>query len=76
MVTNLSKIYRSNISVSFTGIAGPTGATKGKPVGLVFVGIKKGNKIMIRKFQFKNKGRIYIQKSTVKKTLELIIDFL
>ena len=76
MVTNLSKIYKSNISVSITGIAGPTGASQGKPVGLVFVGIKKGTKIMIKKFQFKNKGRIYIQRNTVKKTLKLIIDFL
>ena len=50
-----------------TGIAGPTGASQGKPVGLVFVGIKKGTKIMIKKFQFKNKGRIYIQRNTVKK---------
>ena len=41
MVKNLNKIARTNISVSITGVAGPKGGTKQKPVGLVFVGIKK-----------------------------------
>ena len=76
MVKNLNKISKTNISVSTTGIAGPSGGTKTKPVGLVYVGIKKGNKIGVKKYLFKNKGRVYIQKAAVNKSLELILSFL
>ena len=76
MAKNVSKIGKTNMSVSVTGIAGPSGGTKKKPVGLVYVGIKKGNKISIKKYLFKNKGRSYIQKATVNKCLGLILSAL
>ena len=76
MVKNLSKITKTNIYISITGIAGPSGGTKKKPVGLVYVGIKIGNKILVKKYLFKNKGRSYIQKATVNKSLGLILNAL
>ena len=76
MVKNLNKISKTNISISITGIAGPSGGTKIKPVGLVYVGIKKGNRTEVKKYLFKNKGRAYIQKAAVNKSLGLILSFL
>ena len=72
MVQNLSKISKSKINISITGIAGPSGGTKDKPVGLVYIGLIKGNKTIVSKNYFMKKERESIQNKTVEKCIKLI----
>ena len=76
MLKNLAKISKSQINVSITGIAGPKGGSKLKPVGLVFIGINYKGKNNIYKYLFLNKTRRSIQKASAKAVVDNLLSFI
>ena len=63
----------ADIGLSTTGIAGPTGGTPEKPVGLVYIGLSIKDKTIVKKFQFKG-NRLQNKESTCNAALELLLE--
>tara|TARA_B100000963_G_scaffold345085_1_gene348751 strand:+ start:186 stop:689 length:504 start_codon:yes stop_codon:yes gene_type:complete len=70
MAKNSLKMLKANLSIAVTGIAGPTGGTVDKPVGLVWIGIGTKEKIITNKYQF-NGNRLEIRQKTTYEALKL-----
>ena len=72
MLQGLQKIINTDVSVSITGIAGPSGGTKEKPVGMVYIGIKFKKDTEVYKFIFPGGNREKIRNFTLNKVFELL----
>jgi len=74
LATNIRKLSNVDIGIGITGIAGPTGGTPEKPVGLVYIGFSTKKETNVMKFTFKT-DRIDFKKKVLEKILQFLEDF-
>ncbi|MBM3248292.1 MAG: CinA family protein [Candidatus Omnitrophica bacterium] len=74
MAKNIRKIAKTDIGLGITGIAGPAGATKTKPVGLVYTALAAKNYRVCKKFRFKG-NRLSIKRKSSSAALKLLNDY-
>ncbi len=72
MLDGIKQLFCADFSLAISGIAGPTGGTKQKPVGTVIIGVKTKNNTLIEKVHFQG-DRNYIQKQALFYALKLLI---
>ncbi|ADY72993.1 CinA domain protein [Desulfurobacterium thermolithotrophum DSM 11699] len=82
MVLGVKKLMNTECAISTTGIAGPTGETPEKPVGLTYIGVSVGDRVEVFKFIFEDKDpdevarRNNRRRKTAKKALKLLVQML
>ena len=77
MASGLMKLTGADICISTTGIAGPTGGSANKPVGLMYVAIKSRYKSVVREFRLNPKlKRTKMKYKFTQCALEMLLDFL
>ncbi len=74
MAQSVRKLFKTDFGVSITGIAGPTGGTKTKPIGLTFVCVADKKKTLCRKFLFKG-SRTSIKTQATTQALKILLEF-
>ena len=72
MAASVRKILKTNFGVAITGIAGPTGGSKTKPVGLTFIAVATSQQILCKKFIFKG-SRLQIKSQAATQALQLLL---
>jgi nicotinamide-nucleotide amidase len=75
MAEGLRNRSKVDIGIATTGIAGPTGGTKEKPVGLVYIAISTEDLTQVNKFQFSG-SRLENKESTLNAALKMLLDLL
>jgi len=75
MATGCRNLFKCDIAVSITGIAGPGEGTAEKPVGLTYIGLATSRGIVSRRFQWKG-NRIQNKENSVRAAMEMILSTL
>ena len=76
MATGARQVSETDISIAVTGVAGPGGGTKEKPVGLVHIGCSSANLSKHKEMRFGEIGREKIRIATIDAAFELVLDVL
>ena len=74
MAQGVRRILKTDIGIGVTGIAGPTGASATKPVGLTYIAISQGKKDAVFEYRFKG-SRVANKQQAVKAALQIILKF-
>jgi len=75
MAKGVRKAFHATFGVSTTGIAGPGGGTRKKPVGLVFIAVSNGEKTLVKEERLKGSRR-EIKKESARRSLKYLHDFI
>lgn len=77
MSEGLYRKTKADIAISTTGLAGPTGATETKPIGLMYVGITNRYKSVVQQFKLNPKfDRIRMKQEFAQCALQMLLDSL
>lgn len=75
MAEGVRNLAKADIAISTTGIAGPTGATPTKPIGLVYISLATHEGIKTKEFHFKG-DRLEVKRKASEKALRMVRDYL
>lgn len=75
MAASIAQLSGAAIGIAITGIAGPTGGSKAKPIGTVFIALAEGKKAIAQKFHFSG-NRLQIKRKAAGKALDMLLEFI
>jgi nicotinamide-nucleotide amidase len=76
MARGARELFRSDIAVSVTGIAGPTGGTESKPVGLVYIALDAAGFHTCEEHIWPGASRIDTKRRSAQASLQLLVRYL